>query len=74
MGMIPFNIKGMDPRLLVAELEARGIIIEAGHFMATSILAGYGIACMARASVHYFNTEAEIDRLVSNILELREQP
>ena len=73
MGMIPFNIKGMDPRKLVAELETRGIIIEAGHFMATSILEGYGIDCMARASVHYFNTEAEIDRLVRNILEVKEQ-
>ncbi|MDB6181784.1 aminotransferase class V-fold PLP-dependent enzyme [Paracoccus fistulariae] len=72
IGIIPFNIKGLDPRSLVLELEMRGIIIEAGHFMASSILEGYNIDCMARASIHYFNTEAEIDRLVSNILDIKE--
>lgn len=67
LGIIPFNISGVDPRELTDHLESRGIIIEAGHFMATPILNAYGISAMARASVHYFNTLDEIDRLVAEI-------
>lgn len=67
LGIIPFNIEGVDPRALTDHLESRGIIIEAGHFMATPILNAYGISAMARASVHYFNTTDEIDRLVAEI-------
>lgn len=67
LGIIPFNITGVDPRALTEHLESRGIIIEAGHFMATPILSAYGIDAMARVSVHYFNTADEIDRLVAEI-------
>lgn len=67
LGIIPFNVAGVDPRALTDHLESRGIIIEAGHFMATPILNAYGISAMARASVHYFNTLDEIDRLVTEI-------
>ncbi|PRB18587.1 aminotransferase class V-fold PLP-dependent enzyme [Microbacterium sp. MYb62] len=67
LSIIPFNVAGVDPRELTDHLESRGIIIEAGHFMATPILTSYGISSMARASVHYFNTIDEIDRLVAEI-------
>jgi len=67
LGILPFNIDGVDPRELTLALEHRGIVIEAGHFMATPILAAYGIERMARASLHYFNTTDEIDRLAEAI-------
>ena len=67
LGILPFNIDGADPTKLTLALEARGIIIEAGHFMATPILAAYGVERMARVSLHYFNTTAEIDALASAI-------
>lgn len=67
LGILPFNIDGVDPRDLTLALERRGIIIEAGHFMATPILAAYGIERMARASLHYFNTTDEVDRLIAAI-------
>ena len=71
LGILPFNVDGVDPRDLTLALERRGIIIEAGHFMATPILAAYGIERMARASLHYFNTTDEIDRLVEAIEDER---
>ncbi|WP_396452921.1 aminotransferase class V-fold PLP-dependent enzyme [Leucobacter aridicollis] len=67
LGILPFNIDGTDPTQLTLALEARGIIIEAGHFMATPILAAYGVERMARVSLHYFNTTAEIDALIEAI-------
>ncbi|KAM9864059.1 aminotransferase class V-fold PLP-dependent enzyme [Leucobacter sp. BZR 635] len=71
LGILPFNIEGVDPTALTLALEQRGIIIEAGHFMATPILAAYGVEKMARASLHYFNTTEEIDRLVAAIIAER---
>jgi cysteine desulfurase/selenocysteine lyase len=67
LGIIPFNVDGLDPNELTLTLEQRGIIIEAGHFMAKPILEAYGIERMARASLHYFNTTREIDHLVATI-------
>lgn len=67
LGILPFNIDGCDPAALTLALERRGIIIEAGHFMATPILAAYGVERMARVSLHYFNTIDEIDQLVAAI-------
>lgn len=64
LGIIPFNVSGIDPDELVTALEEQGIIIESGHFMATSILKAYGIDSMARASLHYFNSQDEIDRMI----------
>ncbi|MBY4869478.1 aminotransferase class V-fold PLP-dependent enzyme [Burkholderia sp. Bp9017] len=62
IGIVPFNLRGIDPATIVAALEARHCIIEAGNFMADAILARYGVSTMARVSLHYFNTREEIDR------------
>ncbi|WP_129358317.1 MULTISPECIES: aminotransferase class V-fold PLP-dependent enzyme [Micrococcaceae] len=73
LGIIPFNVAGIDPAELVAALAEQGIIIESGHFMATPILKAYGIETMARASLHYFNSQTEIDRMTSIIKSFLEK-
>ncbi|MBP6082253.1 MAG: aminotransferase class V-fold PLP-dependent enzyme [Providencia sp.] len=70
LGIIPFNIKGISSDILMQTLEAKNIIIESGHFMATAILQFYQIEKMARLSLHYFNQESEIDQLVNCIHEI----
>lgn len=65
IGIIPFNVSGIDPYEIVDNLERHGIIIEAGHFMAHSIMQQNNIEAMARMSLHYFNDEGEIRRAVS---------
>lgn len=67
IGIVPFNIAGLDPAAIVEHLAAHGYIIEAGNFMADAILARYGVTSMARVSLHYFNTEAEIDGMAELI-------
>lgn len=67
IGIVPFNIQGVDPARIVAALEAQNCIIEAGNFMADAILARYGVSTMARVSLHYFNTHEEIDRVTELI-------
>ncbi|VWC54514.1 aminotransferase class V-fold PLP-dependent enzyme [Burkholderia lata] len=67
IGIVPFNLRGVDPATIVAALEAQHCIIEAGNFMADAILARYGVSTMARVSLHYFNTREEIDRVAELI-------
>ncbi|WP_321950834.1 aminotransferase class V-fold PLP-dependent enzyme [Paraburkholderia bannensis] len=67
VGIVPFNVRGVDPAAIVAELERHRCIIEAGSFMADGILARYGMSTMARISLHYFNTHDEIDRVTALI-------
>lgn len=67
IGIVPFNVRGVDPATIVAALEAQQCIIEAGNFMADAILARYGVSTMARVSLHYFNTHDEIDRVAALI-------
>lgn len=62
IGILPFNIRSLSPDAIVEKLEAQGIILEAGHFMAQALLAKFGVERMTRISLHYFNNEAEIDR------------
>jgi cysteine desulfurase / selenocysteine lyase len=61
VGIVPFNIRGIDPFAIVTMLEEANCIIEAGSFMADAILARFGVSAMARVSLHYFNTQNEID-------------
>ncbi|HZZ03526.1 aminotransferase class V-fold PLP-dependent enzyme [Paraburkholderia sp.] len=67
IGIVPFNLRGIDPATLVSALEQQHCIIEAGGFMADAILARYGVTTMARVSLHYFNTREEIDRVAGII-------
>ncbi|WP_126428777.1 aminotransferase class V-fold PLP-dependent enzyme [Brevibacillus marinus] len=73
LGIIPFNVDGLSPDRITQFLEENRIIIEAGTFMANTMLQQYGIAKMARLSPHYFNTTEEIDRTVELIKVLVEK-
>ncbi|UFJ39259.1 aminotransferase class V-fold PLP-dependent enzyme [Brevibacillus humidisoli] len=73
LAIIPFNIAGLTPDRITEYLEEHHIIIEAGTFMANTMLQQYGINKMARFSPHYFNTVEEIDRAVELMISLVEQ-
>ncbi|MGG1658104.1 aminotransferase class V-fold PLP-dependent enzyme [Brevibacillus sp. NRS-1366] len=73
LAIIPFNIKGVSPDEITSFLEQHQIIIEAGTFMANTLLQQYGIERMARISPHYFNTEEEIERTTALIKLMQEK-
>lgn len=72
LAIIPFNLKGISPDEITSFLEQHQIIIEAGTFMANTLLMQYGIERMARISPHYFNTEEEIERAIARIKLMQE--
>ncbi|AVK84801.1 cysteine desulfurase [Lysinibacillus sp. B2A1] len=71
LSITPFNIKGISPDDVTNYLAQHGVIIEAGTFMANTIMERNSINKMARFSPHYFNTFKEIDIAISLIKELR---
>ena len=70
LAIVTFNIKSVDAHDMVSGLEKEGVIIEAGHFMADAIMKRYNITKMARISLHYFNSEEEIDKTVRLIKQM----
>ena len=71
LSITPFNIEGISPDDVTNYLAQHGVIIEAGTFMANTIMERNNINKMARFSPHYFNTFKEIDDTISWIKELR---
>lgn len=68
-GILSFNLRGVDPKRVVTFLADRGVIIEAGTFMAEVALAKYGQTLVARVSPHYYNLAEDLQRL-ANVLDL----
>lgn len=69
-GIVTFTVEGRDPDELMLQLRAKGINTSVSRLeLAWLDLGPRGIQRMLRASVHYYNTEAEIDRLVRSLVE-----
>ena len=72
-GIITFTVDGVHPHDIGQILAADGVNIRAGHHCAQPLLAYLGHPSTARASIAFYNTEEEIDRLLESISTLRER-
>jgi selenocysteine lyase/cysteine desulfurase len=69
-GIVTFTMEGMDARTVKDRLGARSINISVVRPSSTPVDSRRrGLPEMVRASVHYYNTEQEIDLLVSSLAE-----
>ncbi len=69
-GIVSFSVAGADPADVKADLARRGIHVELSYVADTRLdLEDRGLTTFLRASVHYYNTEDEIGRLVDAIRE-----
>jgi cysteine desulfurase / selenocysteine lyase len=67
-GIVTFRKIGEDPKSTISRLEAAGISASVSAFPWGALdFQARGINSLVRTSVHYFNTEAEIDRVCSLI-------
>jgi len=48
------------------------VVVRAGHHCAQPVMTRFGIPATTRASFAYFNTRADVDALVSGILNVQE--
>ena len=72
-GIVTFTVDGVHPHDLGQILASDGVNIRAGHHCAQPLLAYLGHPSTARASIAFYNTEEEIDRLLESISTLRER-
>jgi cysteine desulfurase/selenocysteine lyase len=67
-GIVTFTVEGRDPVELKAALLARRMNVTTSHIeFARLDMAPRGLDSMVRASVHYFNTDEEIERFATAI-------
>ena len=72
-GIITFTVDGVHPHDISEILASDGVAIRAGHHCAQPLLAYLKHPSTARASLAFYNTEAEIDRLLDSLSMLRER-
>ena len=67
-----FTVAGVHPHDLGTILDAEGVAIRTGHHCAMPVMDFFGVPATARASFAFYNTRAEIDRLVAALHVARE--
>lgn len=70
--VISFVVDKVHPHDLGTILDHHGIAVRAGHHCAMPVMAFYGIPATTRASMAFYNTREEIDRLVEALNYARE--
>lgn len=70
-GIVTFTVDGVHPHDAATLLAAEKIAIRAGHHCAQPLGEYLGVPATARASIYLYNTEEEIDKLISSVAKLR---
>lgn len=65
--VISFTHKHVHPHDMGTILDDEGIAVRAGHHCAMPLMDKFGLAATVRASMSFYNTQQEIDRLVQGI-------
>lgn len=72
-GILTFTVDGVHPHDISEILASDGVAIRAGHHCAQPLLSYLKHPSTARASLAFYNTEADVDRLLASISTLRER-
>jgi cysteine desulfurase / selenocysteine lyase len=70
--VLSFVLDGIHPHDVGTVLDHYGIAVRTGHHCAMPIMERYGLPATTRASFAFYNTRAEIDRLVLALQAVRE--
>ena len=70
-GIVTLSVEGIDPYHIKSELAARKINITVSPKSSTLIdMQLRGIENLVRASMHYYNTEEEVDRFCNEVIRV----
>ncbi|MHA2250738.1 MAG: SufS family cysteine desulfurase [Candidatus Kariarchaeaceae archaeon] len=73
IGVLSFIIEGIPPDEIGKELDAEGIAVRVGHHCAQPILKHFNLTSVVRASLAFYNTKQEIDKLVEILCRIQKQ-
>ncbi len=71
--VISFTIADVHPHDIGTILDQQGIAVRAGHHCAQPVMDFYGVPATARASLAFYNTKEEVDKLaeaVQNVIDV----
>lgn len=71
-GLVTFNLNDVHPHDTATALDAEGIAVRAGHHCAQPLMRWLEVTATARASFYLYNTEEDIDKLVSGLVKTKE--
>ena len=72
-GILTFTLDGVHPHDISEILASDGVNVRAGHHCAQPLLTHLGVNATVRASLAFYNTTEEIDRLASSLASVRER-
>ena len=67
VGAVSFDVRGIHPHDVASILDMSNICIRAGHHCAQPLLTYLGWHSTCRASIAFYNSKADIDRLVDGL-------
>lgn len=70
--VVSFTLEGIHPHDIGTVLDTEGIAIRTGHHCAMPVMEFFKVPATARASMSFYNTFEEIDRLVAALGRARE--
>jgi len=70
--ILSFGIEAIHPHDIGTILDREGVAIRTGHHCAQPLMDRLGVPATARASLAFYNTQAEIDALVAGLHTVRE--
>ena len=70
-GIVSFTIDGVHPHDVSSILDADGIAVRAGHHCAQPLMQQIGVMSTTRASMFFYNTEEDIEKLLASVQTIR---
>lgn len=70
-GIVSFTIDGVHPHDVSSILDADGIAVRAGHHCAQPLMQQIGVMSTTRASMYFYNTEGDIEKLLASVQTIR---
>lgn len=70
-GVVSFTVEGIHPHDLGQVLDDQGIAVRTGHHCAWPLMQSLKVQATTRASFYLYNTQSEVDQLISGIIDAK---
>jgi cysteine desulfurase/selenocysteine lyase len=70
--VVAFVMEGAHPHDIGTVLDQEGVAIRTGHHCTQPVMDFFGVPATARASMAFYNTRDDVDRLVAALYRVRE--
>ena len=71
-GVISLNLNNLHPHDVATAFDMDGVAVRAGHHCAQPLMKYLGVVATIRASFYFYNTKADVDKLLQAIADTKE--